>query len=175
MSSNTDEHPPRSSAPQQPRTAPPARIIVDDLSGPQIAALLAEHLAEMHAISPACSVHALDLDALRGPDITFWSAWDGADLLGCGALKHLDVTHGEIKSMRTAANHTGRGVAALLLDHIITEARSRAYHRLSLETGAAPFFAPAQRLYTRHGFTPCAPFADYTDDPHSIYLTRTLR
>ncbi|WP_328403593.1 GNAT family N-acetyltransferase [Nocardia sp. NBC_00403] len=174
MPSDTDEHLLRPHPPRASTTTPPVQIIVDDLSGPRIAALLGEHLADMQANSPACSMHALDLDALRVPGITLWSVWDDTDLLGCGALKQLDPTHGEIKSMRTAAAHTGRGIATLLLDHIITTTRSHGYHRLSLETGASDFYTPAQRLYTRHGFERCAPFADYTADPHSVYMTRAL-
>ncbi|WP_433684111.1 GNAT family N-acetyltransferase [Nocardia sp. CA-119907] len=150
------------------------RIVVDDLSGPKVAALLTQHLAEMYDNSPADSVHALDLDALRGPDITFWSAWEDSELAGCGALKRLDATHGEIKSMRTATDRTGRGIAATLLNHLIAEARARGFHRLSLETGASDYFAPAQRLYARHGFEVCPPFADYIEDPHSVFMTRTL-
>ncbi|MEU0505701.1 GNAT family N-acetyltransferase [Nocardia sp. NPDC005998] len=150
------------------------RIVVDDLSGPEVAALLTQHLAEMYDNSPADSVHALDLDALRGPAITFWSAWEDSELAGCGALNQLDATHGEIKSMRTATDRTGRGIAATLLGHLIAEARARGYHRLSLETGASDYFAPAQRLYARHGFEVCPPFADYLEDPHSVFMTRTL-
>ncbi|GAB2635269.1 GNAT family N-acetyltransferase [Nocardia goodfellowii] len=120
----------------------PLRISVDDLSGPDIAALLTQHLADMYANSPEDSVHALDLDELRKPEITFWAARAGDTLVGCTALKELDPTHGEIKSMRTATGHTGRGIAAALLTHLIAEARTRGYTRLSLETGTADFFAP---------------------------------
>lgn len=150
------------------------RIVVDDLSGPEIAAFLAEHIAQMRAISPPESKHALDLDGLRKPDVTFWTVLDGDTLLGCGALKELDRTHGEIKSMRTAASHRRRGAGSVMLDHIITVARDRGYARLSLETGTADFFAPARALYEKFGFEYCQPFADYTHDPHSAYLTRTL-
>ncbi|MFC9996855.1 GNAT family N-acetyltransferase [Nocardia sp. NPDC127526] len=150
------------------------RIVLDDLSGSAVIALLESHLAEMYEHSPEDSVHALDLVALRKPEITFWSAWEGDELAGCGAIKELDPTHGEIKSMRTAANRRGRGVASLLLRHILDEARTRGYERLSLETGSPEFFAPAVRLYERHGFTRCAPFADYAEDPYSIFMTRTL-
>ncbi|WP_433760534.1 GNAT family N-acetyltransferase [Nocardia sp. CA-135398] len=169
MSSDVGEHLPN---PTEPAAA--LRIIVDDLSGSQVAALLTQHLAEMYDNSPEDSVHALDLDALRGPNVTFWSAWEDDELAGCGALKHLDPTHGEIKSMRTASDRTGRGIASALLEHLIAEARARGYQRLSLETGASEYFAPAQRLYVRHGFEICAPFADYVEDPHSLFMTRTL-
>ncbi|MGV9613864.1 GNAT family N-acetyltransferase [Nocardia xishanensis] len=164
MSSHTEEHPSRTGL----------RIAVDGLTGPDIIDLLATHLAEMHANSPAGSMHALDLTELRQPGITFWSARENDELLGCGALKQLDATHGEIKSMRTAAGHTGRGVAAALLRHIVGEARARGYRRLSLETGAAPYYLPAQRLYARHGFQVCPPFGEYTDDPHSVFMTSAL-
>jgi putative acetyltransferase len=146
----------------------------DDLSGPQVHALLAEHLRSMHELSPPESVHALDLDALRRPEITFWSAWAGDELLGCGALKELSPTHGEIKSMRTASEHRRKGVARAMLVHIIDEARRRSYARLSLETGSMPAFVPAQRLYANFGFTRCPPFADYAEDPNSVFMTRAL-
>lgn len=149
-------------------------IVKDDLTGPEIAALLSEHLAAMHANSPPGSVHALDLDALRGPDITFWSAWEGADLVGCGALKQIDETHGEIKSMRTATAHLRKGVAAHLLERIVKTARDRGYRRLSLETGSGEAFEAAHRLYERYGFVPTLPFAGYTDDPFSRFFTLIL-
>jgi putative acetyltransferase len=146
----------------------------DDLRGPEIAELLGAHLENSRRWSPPQSIHALDLDALRSPAVTFWSAWEGASLLGCGALKELDPRHGEVKSMHTAVAHRGRGVAAALLQHIIDEARARSYHRLSLETGSMQGFAPARRLYSRHGFAFCAPFGAYTPDPNSVFMTRIL-
>ena len=149
-------------------------IRLDDLRGRDIAQLLQEHLSSMAMLSPPESVHALDLEKLRQPDITFWCAWEGQELLGCGALKELDPTHGEIKSMRTASRHLRKGVAALMLKHIIEEARRRQYRRLSLETGTAAAFAPAHKLYTRHGFQPCRPFGSYVADPHSIFMIRAL-
>ena len=150
------------------------KIEKDDLTRPEVAALLEEHLASMRSQSPPESVHALPLEALRRPEVTFWSAWEDGDLLGCGALKELDPHHGEIKSMRTAAGHRRKGVATALLRHIREEARRRGYSRLSLETGAQSGFEAARQLYTRHGFSGCAPFADYTDDPHSVFLTAEL-
>jgi putative acetyltransferase len=149
-------------------------IRVDDLRGPEIARLLEEHLRNMHEISPPESVHALDLEALRRPEITFWSVYQDAQLLGCGALKELDARHGEIKSMRTAAPHLRKGVAASLMRHILEEARRRSYRRLSLETGSMAAFEPARRLYAGFGFQPCGPFADYVDDPNSTFMTREL-
>jgi putative acetyltransferase len=128
----------------------------------------------MRLHSPPESVHALDLEALRKPDITFWSAWQDAELLGCGALKELDLLHGEIKSMRTAARHLRKGIAARLLRHIIEEAERRSYRRLSLETGSMEAFAPARRLYTRFGFRQCGPFGSYSEDPNSVFMTREL-
>ena len=149
-------------------------IRVDDLRGPAIARLLQEHLQSMALHSPPESVHALDLAALRKPDITFWCAWQDDALLGCGALKELDSFHGEIKSMRTASAHLRKGVATRLLAHILDEARRRSYRRLSLETGSMQAFTPARSLYTRLGFRPCGPFAAYVEDPHSVFMTREL-
>jgi len=147
----------------------------DDLRGPQIRALLQEHLRNMHALSPPESVHALDLEALRRSDITFWTVWHGDDLLGCGALRELDAAHGEIKSMRTAQAHRRRGAARFVLEHIVAEARARAYTRLSLETGSMAAFEPAQQLYRDFGFEYCGPFGDYpADDPNSVFMTRLL-
>lgn len=150
------------------------RIVVDDLTGPEVIGLLEAHVAEMLANSPEESMHALDVAALQKPDITFWSAWDGGELAGCGALKELDPTHGEIKSMRTTAGFRGRGVASQLLRHILGAATARGYARLSLETGSSEFYRPAVRLYERYGFEHCGPFADYREDPHSVFMTRAL-
>ena len=146
----------------------------DDLRGPEIAALLGAHLDQMADQSPPESRHALDLDGLRVPEVTFWCAWDGPDLLGCGALKELDRRHGEIKSMHTSVAHRGRGVGAKILTHIIDTARARGYRRLSLETGSMSAFAPARALYERFGFTYCDPFADYREDPNSVFMTLEL-
>src|SRR2546429_278089 len=141
-------------------------IKVDDLSGADVAELLQGHLQSMAAISPPESMHALDIDALRQPDITFWSVWEGEQLAGCGALKELDAQHAEIKSMRTASAHLRKGVASKLLQHIIDEAKRRNYRRLSLGTGSMESFEPAHRLYAKFGFRNCAPFADYIEDPN---------
>lgn len=148
--------------------------MVDDLTGEPIAALLEEHLTEMRATSPPESTHALDLDGLRAPGITFWSVWDDDRLVGCGALKRLDDQHAELKSMRTTRTRQGSGIGSTLLAHLIDEARSMGFTRLSLETGAMPFFEPARRLYARFGFTDCEPFGDYRPDPNSVFMTRTL-
>ena len=149
-------------------------IRIDDLSSPAVRGLVREHLQAMAQHSPPESVHALGLDALRKPDITFWSVWQDAELAGCGALKELDALHGEIKSMRTASAYLQKGVAAALVRHILQEARRRSYRRLSLETGAMDAFAPARQLYTRFGFRPCGPFAQYVEDRHSIFMTIDL-
>lgn len=153
----------------------PISVVVDDLTGPEVAALLADHLAGMHASSPACSVHALDLSALRAPTVTVWSAWIDGSLAGCGALKELSPLTGEVKSMRTAPAHLRRGVGAALLTQIVATARSRGYAELLLETGPpGPAFDAAHGLYLRAGFEPCGPFADYTDDPFSRYYRLPL-
>ncbi|MEL7082874.1 MAG: GNAT family N-acetyltransferase [Cyanobacteria bacterium P01_A01_bin.3] len=146
----------------------------DDLTGMAIASFLQDHLDEMYEITPPESVHALDLDALKVPEITFWSAWTENELVGSGALKELDTHTGEIKSMRTAKAHRGKGVGSTMLEHIIQEAERRAYQRLYLETGAMPEFAPARALYTRYGFVFRSPFADYTNDPNSVFMTKKL-
>ena len=144
------------------------------LDEPQVVALLEVHFAGMLANSPAGSCHFLDLSGLSGPNVTFWTAWDGSDLLGCGALKELDPTHGEIKSMRTAAEHLRRGTGAALVSHILATARARGYKRVSLETGSGPAFEAAIALYRQFGFTECGPFADYKEDPFSRFLSRVL-
>ena len=149
-------------------------IRIDDLSGQQVAQLLSEHLQGMALHSPPESIHALDLDALRKPEITFWSAWEDGELMGCGAIKELDSRHGEIKSMRTASAHLRKGVAAALMRHMLDEAKRRSYRQLSLETGSTEAFAPAHRLYAAFGFKLCGPFADYVDDPFSVFMTREV-
>jgi len=150
------------------------RIVVDDLSGPQIAEFLREHVREMRSITPLESKHALDLDGLRTPEVTFWSVMDGDAVVGCGAIKRLDPAHAELKSMRTSAARKRSGIASLLLEHIIAEARRMGFTRLSLETGSADFFLPARRLYEKFGFGYCEPFADYRPDPNSVFMTRLL-
>jgi putative acetyltransferase len=150
------------------------KIAVDDLSGPEIAAFLDEHLQQMRSITPLESKHALDLDALRTPEVTFWTVVDGDTLVGCGAIKRLDAGHAEVKSMRTRPVRRRSGVASLLLGHIIAEARRMGFTRLSLETGSDELFLPARRLYEKFGFAYCEPFADYRPDPNSAFMTRTL-
>jgi putative acetyltransferase len=150
------------------------QIELDDLSRPTVHALLSEHLASMHALSPPESVHALDLSKLKGPDICFWTAWDGQALVGCGALRELDRSHGEVKSMRTPSALRRRGAGRAILQHIVDVAKARGYARLSLETGSAKAFEPAHRLYESFGFTFCGPFGDYAEDPNSVFMTLAL-
>jgi putative acetyltransferase len=150
------------------------RIGTDDPLRPDVLALLEEHLADMYATSPPESVHALDPETLRGPDIAFWTARRDGVLLGCAALKDLGDGHLELKSMRTAAAARRQGVAAALLEHLVQEARERGGVRLSLETGVEDYFAGARALYVAHGFTECPPFASYLPDPNSVFLTLAL-
>jgi putative acetyltransferase len=150
------------------------RIELDDVSRPEVVALVEYHLRSMHEISPPDSVFALDLSGLKHADVTFWTAWDGQDLLGMGGLKQLDAEHGEIKSMRTAPTALRRGVARTMLERIMQEARARAYRRLNLETGTNAPFAPAWALYERVGFVPSPPFGSYTDINFSRYFTIEL-
>jgi putative acetyltransferase len=149
-------------------------VRLDDLSGPEVRELLEEHVRNMLELSPRESMHALDVDGLRKPDVTFWTVWSGGSLLGCGALRELSPVHGEIKSMRTSSAHRRKGVARAMLTHIIAEATRRRYHRLSLETGSMQAFEPAQKLYESFGFTYCSPFGDYVEDPNSVFMTRVL-
>jgi len=146
----------------------------DDLTGSEITELLLEHLENMAENSPPESMHALSLEELRKPDITFWSVWNGGELMGCGALKELDPQHGEIKSMRTASNHRRKGVAARMVEHILEKARRRNYRRVSLETGSMDAFIPARTLYAKFGFEECGPFADYVEDTNSVSMTKEL-
>ncbi|MEE2775655.1 MAG: GNAT family N-acetyltransferase [Acidobacteriota bacterium] len=146
----------------------------DDLTGPEIAALLQEHLDEMYRITPPESVHALDLKELRQPSVTFWSAWLDGELVGCGALKEMDACSAEIKSMRTSLGHRGRRVGSRVLEHILETAAARGYSRLYLETGSQEEFAPARGLYERYGFGYRGPFGDYVEDPNSVFMTRRL-
>jgi putative acetyltransferase len=153
---------------------PRMKLEIDDLSRPAVQALLNEHLKSMYELSPPESVHALDLEQLRKPEITFWTAWKGPLLLGCGALKELDRKHGEVKSMRTPIARRRMGAGRAILAHIIGVAKSRSYDRLSLETGSMAAFEPALRLYESFGFTRCGPFGEYLEDPNSVFMTLGL-
>lgn len=150
------------------------RIEVDDLSRPETIALLQEHERSMKEMSPPDSCHVLDADGLRQPGVTFWTIWLGDRLAGCAALKELDAHHAELKSMRTADAFRRQGIASRLLEHLIAEARSRGYRRISLETGSMEFFAPARELYARFGFVDCGPFGSYRLDPYSDFMTLDL-
>lgn len=149
-------------------------IKVDNLTNLDVIELIKEHLYNMSLQSPPESVHALDLNNLRKPDITFWSMWEQGELLGIGALKELDSQHGEIKSMRTSSKHLRKGVAKRMLEYIIEEAKKRNYNRISLETGSMAAFLPAQRLYESSGFQYCPPFSNYVEDPNSLFMTKEL-
>lgn len=150
-------------------------IRVTDPHLPEVTQLLQLHLDDMAVHSPPESIHALDIDALCAPQITFWAAWGDQALLGCGALSELDASHGEVKSMRTADAYLRQGVARRLLEIIIKTAEQRNYQRLSLETGSMAAFAPARKLYEDYGFELCEPFGHYTLDPNSLFMTRAVR
>jgi putative acetyltransferase len=153
------------------------RITVDDLTDPvdtAVVDLLDEHVSQLRSISPPESTHALDLDRLRAPGVTFWVARDGDAVLGCGALAEVGPGHGEVKSMRTAPTALRRGVGRAVLGEILAEARRRRLAQVSLETGSDDFFAPARALYAAHGFTECGPFGSYGLDPHSTFMTLEL-
>lgn len=147
-------------------------IKIDELHAPEIVQLLQEHLDDMALHSPVESIHALDLDALRQPEVTFWSLWQGDELAGGAALKKISPKHGEIKSMRTASAYLRQGVAGKILQHMVDVAKVRGYQRLSLETGSMAAFQPARLMYARFGFEYCQPFADYREDPYSTFMTR---
>lgn len=149
-------------------------IRMGSIEEPAVQALLSGHRQDMHAYSPPDSVHALSASELAAPSVTLWCAWDGNELLGCGALKALDDSHGEIKSMRTSEAHRRRGVAEALLRRIIDEARSRGYRKLSLETGSHQAFRPARKLYEKYGFEFCGPFEPYGADPYSVFMSREI-
>ncbi len=150
------------------------RIVNGGLDEPRVVALLQLHVTRARAETAPGSAHALDLGALRAPEVSFWSAWEGDEPVGVGALKRLSAEHGEIKSMHTAEAARGRGVASALVRYIMAEARSRGMRRLSLETGSWAYFLPARGLYARHGFVECGPFGDYRADPNSVFMTVTL-
>jgi putative acetyltransferase len=150
-------------------------IEIDDVTRPQVLALLEEHLRNMHELTPPEHVFAFDASKLRAPDVTMWTAWDGETLLGCAALKELSRTEGEIKSMRTPAKLRGRGAGRALLDHLITVARQRSYTTLYLESGRQPAFVPAHSLYRSAGFVDCGPFGSYVENGNSVFMSLALR
>jgi putative acetyltransferase len=154
---------------------PALRIETDDLSSSAVANFLGDHLTEMRSTSPPESTHALDIEALRQPNVTVWTVWSDLTLVGCGALKKIDDEHCELKSMRTSPRHKRIGVASLLLTHIVTEATARGFRRMSLETGSMNFYDPARKLYLKYGFEFCGPFGEYGADPNSVFMTKVLR
>ena len=153
---------------------PEYRIIEDGLEGPEVTDLLAFHLAEMHALSPPCKVHAMPVARLRQPDVTFYSAWDGEARAAVGALREIDAARGELKSMRATPAYRGKGAGEAILRHLVAEARRRGYTWLGLETGRPDAYLPARSLYRKHGFSECADFADYIGDAFSLCMSREL-
>jgi putative acetyltransferase len=153
---------------------PRGSIAIDDPRADDVRELLARHLAYARATTAAEEVHALDVDGLADPSVTFFSYRGGGELLGVAALRELDGRHAEIKSMHTAEAARGRGIGQALVAYLIAVARERGYGRLSLETGARPAFAPARRLYAGAGFTSCPPFGDYRPSPNSACMTLVL-
>lgn len=149
-------------------------IKIDDLTNPDVRALVQTHRSEMGANENAIISHALDLEKLKSEDVTFFSVWEGETLTGCGAVKELDKIHGEIKSMHTARRFRRRGVSAALLYHIIKLAGERGYKYLSLETHPGNEYKPARKLYERFGFEICGPFGDYETHDHSVFMTRAI-
>jgi putative acetyltransferase len=153
---------------------PEYRIIEDDLQGPEVVNLLAFHLAEMHELSPPCKVHAMPVERLRQPDVTFYSAWDGDELAAVGALRQIDAGRGELKSMRATQAYRGKGAGEAILLHLVAEAQRRGYSWLGLETGRPAAYLPAQSLYRKHGFSECEDFGDYVGDEFSLCMSRGL-
>lgn len=149
-------------------------IILDDLTNERTLRLIAIHLNGMEQNSPPESIHALGVEKLRVNDITFYSAWEGEEIMGCGALKELTPTHGEVKSMRTTENYLRNGVARAILQHIVNEAKIRGYKTLSLETGSMKAFTPAHKLYESFGFNYCGPFATYKENLNSVFMSLAL-
>lgn len=145
-------------------------ILEGELENEQVVALLHAHLAGMHESGPPGSVYALDLEGLKAPEISFYTAWQGAGLLGVGALKELARDAGEIKSMRTDPAHVRKGVAAALLEHMLGVGRARGYRRLSLETGSGPPFDPALSLYRKYGFVNGGAFGGYVASDFNQFL-----
>ncbi|MCT2559261.1 GNAT family N-acetyltransferase [Tsuneonella sp. YG55] len=150
------------------------RIVRDDLTQPAVLALLQFHLDEMNRWSPADKVHAMAAERLRAPDVTFFSAWDGAALASVGALRDLGAGRGELKSMRSAPDYRGRGAGRAMLDRLLDEARARGMTWLGLETGRPQAFRDAHALYAANGFAECAPFGDYVSDDFSLCMERGL-
>jgi putative acetyltransferase len=149
-------------------------IRIDDLSSEESQSIVREHMAGMLANTPIESVHALPFDKLKQPNITFWTAWIGSELCGCGALQRLDAQHGEVKTMRTRAKFLRKGVGQAVLSHIVNHATDTGIKRLSLETGSSDVFLAARAMYLNNGFGICGPFGDYKLDPYSVFMTKLL-
>ena len=141
---------------------------------PEVNQLLRDHFTELRAASPEGSAHVLDIPGLKVPSIKFWTLWEDKRLIGCGALKLLDKYHGEFKSIRVHNDFRGKGYGVKVIDYLINEAKDLGIKKLSLETGAGKFFAPARKLFDNCGFKPCSPFAHYKTDDNSLYLTKIL-
>lgn len=149
-------------------------IAPDDPRAPDVRALLERHLELMRRITPPEDVHALDVDGLADPSVTFFSWREGGEVLAVGALREIDPAHAEIKSMHTVRAARGRGIGRAMAEHLLSVARERGYERVSIETGAMEAFAPARALYASLGFEDCGPFAEYPDSPNSHYMTRAI-
>jgi len=149
-------------------------IQLDDLSSQESQSIVREHMAGMLANTPIESVHALPLEKLRQPNMTFWTAWKGSDLCGCGALQTLDAQHGEVKTMRTRTKFLRQGIGQAVLNHIVNHATQKGLNRLSLETGSSDAFSAARAMYLRNGFEICEPFGDYKLDPLSVFMTKHI-
>ncbi|MEA3322500.1 MAG: GNAT family N-acetyltransferase [Bacillota bacterium] len=150
------------------------KIKIDDVTHPTVIAFVEEHMRNLNLLSPPESNHYLDLEALRKPDVTFWSVWEGEEVIGCGALKELNAMSGEVKSMRTSSSHLRKGIGRQILQSIIDKAHERGYQNLYLETGSMEAFYPAQKLYKSFGFNYCQPFADYVEDPNCVFMRKIL-
>ena len=150
------------------------KSIEGNFDHPEVNQLLKKHFIELRAASPEGSAHVLDIPGLKVPSIKFWSLWENDQLMGCGALKFLDKDHGEFKSIRIHDNFRGKGNGIKIINHLIDEAKKLDIKRISIETGAGKFFAPARKLFDKCGFKPCPPFAHYKEDINSLYLTKLL-
>tara|TARA_B100001093_G_C26813841_1_gene1008785 strand:+ start:1603 stop:2070 length:468 start_codon:yes stop_codon:yes gene_type:complete len=150
------------------------KSIEDNFDHPEVNHLLQKHFIELRAASPKGSAHVLDIPGLKTPSIKFWSLWENNKLMGCGALKFLEKNHGEFKSIRVHDNFRGKGYGIKVINHLIEEAKKFDIKRLSIETGAGEFFAPARKLFDNSGFKPCSPFAHYKEDVNSLYFTKHL-
>ena len=147
---------------------------IDDPRADDVRELLARHLAFARSQTPPDDAHALDVEDLTGADITFFSYRRDGELLAVGALKELDASHAEVKSMHTVEPARGRGIGRAMVDHLVGVARERGFRRVSLETGSMAAFAPARSLYASAGYTPCEPFGDYSPSRNSVFMTRSL-